>query len=380
MYKKYYGEFLKHHQGKLHFAAHSHHFWPDITRSAHLEYWDDSAKFSDEKWGHIFETVIPETQKLIAEVLNLSSPEMITFAGSTHELLTRLLSALDWNNEVSILTTDSEFHSFKRQTERLVETGKLKLDIVPTEPFSTFEQRFQEKSKTTKYNLVFISQVFFNSAICLKNLKSLVEACDEKTLFVLDGYHAFMAIPTDLSEFEGRIFYLSGGYKYAQAGEGACFMVSPKSCTLRPIYTGWFASFSTLEKKNIDVQYDKEAYRFMGSTFDASGIYRLRAVLELFKKDQLTVSKIHQHVQSLQKYFLIHLRNQYLSNENLLKHDLENHGHFLTFRLKSIEQVRELHLKLKEKGILTDFRGDRLRFGFGLYHDEMDIKELFSKL
>jgi hypothetical protein len=37
----------------LHFAAHSHHFWPDVSREAQLEYWDDCAKLSDEKWEKV---------------------------------------------------------------------------------------------------------------------------------------------------------------------------------------------------------------------------------------------------------------------------------------------------------------------------------------
>ena len=27
---------------QLHFAAHSHHFWPDVTREAQLRCWDDA--------------------------------------------------------------------------------------------------------------------------------------------------------------------------------------------------------------------------------------------------------------------------------------------------------------------------------------------------
>ncbi len=373
MYKKFYTHFLKNHGDKIHMAAHSHHFWPDVTREAHLQYWDDSARFSDEKWGHIFGEVIPETQKLIAKNLNLNQPECISFAPNTHELFVRLLSALDWSKPVRILSTDSEFHSFRRQSLRLQETGKLVLDLVPTEPFQTLDERLQTKLKNEKYDMVFLSQVFFNSGIILSNIEKLVSLTPKETLFVLDGYHGFMCVPTDLSTLEGKIYYMAGGYKYAQGGEGACFMVSPKSSTLRPIYTGWFASFSTLESDQKNVSYDQDYFRFMGSTFDPSGIYRLRASLNLFQKENLTVASIHAYVQNLQRVFLKNLSHPILHLEQLVHRDLNHHGHFLTFKLPTNEATKELSHKLTQKGVLTDFRGNRLRFGFALYHNENDI-------
>ena len=378
MYKHFYGEFLKHHKGKLHFAAHSHHFWPDVTRRAQLDYWDDSAKFADEKWSKIFGDIIPETQKLMAKILNLKHPEMITFAPNTHELLTRLMSCLDWSKEVRILTTDSEFHSFKRQSERLVETGRLKMDIVATEPFETLSERLIKKIQCESYDMIFLSQVFFNSGILLEDLEEMVESARDRTMFVLDGYHAFMAVETNLGPLEGKIFYLGGGYKYAQAGEGSCFLISPKNSTLRPLYTGWFSSFSTLEKKSNVINYDNDAFRFMGSTFDPSGIYRLRSVLKLFDYEKLSVYHIHQYVSSLQTFFLENLRSTILTRESLLSYNLDRHGHFLTFRLASEEVVQSVFQKLKDNGVLTDYRGDRLRIGFGLYHDMDDVENLLE--
>ena len=49
------------------------------------------------------------------------------------------------------------------------------------------------------------------------------------------------------------------------------------------------------------------------------------------------------------------------------------------FRLR-IERIHRthpaIHEKLKEQGIMTDYRGDRLRFGFGTYHDPEDMPVL----
>ena len=49
MYQQFYQRFLQANAGKQHFACHSHHYWPDVTRDAMLEYWDDTARLVDDK-------------------------------------------------------------------------------------------------------------------------------------------------------------------------------------------------------------------------------------------------------------------------------------------------------------------------------------------
>lgn len=145
MYKKYYKLFLEANAGIQHYASHSHHYWPDITREAMLEYWDDSAKFVDDKWNHIFSKKVPGTQKLIADILNLSDPAQIVFAPNTHELVYRLLSCFDPRKKISILTSDSEFYSFDRQVNRMSEADLVEVEKIQTLPFDNFEERFIEK-------------------------------------------------------------------------------------------------------------------------------------------------------------------------------------------------------------------------------------------
>ena len=39
-----------------------------------------------------------------------------------------------------------------------------------------------------------------------------------------------------------------GGYKYCQLGEGNAFLRVPPECRLRPVLTGWFSEFESLEQ------------------------------------------------------------------------------------------------------------------------------------
>jgi len=369
-YQHLYKQFLAARPNVQHFACHSHHYWPDVTRQAMLDYWDDTANMVDEKWEYIFANKLPATQKLIAKALNLTSSERIVFAPNTHELLYRIYSSFDPNKKIKILTTDSEFYSFQRQSERLEQAGLVEVTHISTEPFATFEQRFTAAANEGDYDWIFVSQVFFNSGYAINNLTDFVKKLPTKPLITIDGYHGFFAIPTDLSELEQQVFYLAGSYKYAQGGEGACFAVVPDG-DYQPIYTGWFAEFGDLhQRQEGHVGYAKNGQQFAGATIDYTAMYRLHASLALFEQEGLSVEAIHQYVENCQQVFLKHidkLNHPLLNRSNLLTPN-SVHGHFLTFKLAE-DDVVELAKKLDTHGIKTDFRGDRLRFGFAIYHN-----------
>ncbi|MCS6989641.1 MAG: aminotransferase class V-fold PLP-dependent enzyme [Chloroherpetonaceae bacterium] len=382
MHRSHYSRFLSANPNRLHFAAHSHHYWLDATREAHLNYWDDSARLADKKWAHVFSTVVPKAQRHIARLIDLSCPEQIAFAPNTHEFVVRLLSCFE-RLPIRILTTDGEFHSFSRQIARLEESGKAHVVRIPVEPFESFEDRFASAIERATCDLVFFSHVFFNSGFVVENLERVVSAASsEQTLVVIDGYHSFCAIPFSMKPIERRAFYLSGGYKYAQAGEGVCFLCVPKGCALRPMNTGWFAEFGALSNRRVhDVAYASDGFRFFGATFDPSGLYRWNAVGDWLEAQNLSVAQIHDHAKRLQKRFLEKLseaRLKWLTVERLVPPiHIKARGNFLTFDVPNAEFIEA---ELSKLDVVIDRRGARLRFGFGLYQTEADIDALFERL
>ncbi len=384
MFQKHYSRFLEALGDQLHFAAHSHHAWPDVSREAHLQYWDDSNRLIDDKWEHIFTQIIPHTQKLIAGMLHLKDPTQIAFAPNTHELINRLLSTFNPKKPIRILTTSNEFHSFRRQIMRMAEAEqiivtRINADLLAHDRIG-FLSDLKEKLTGGSFDFLFMSQVFFDSGLAISSdeLESVVAAAPKHTVVCIDGYHAFAALPVNLSPLEGRIFYLGGGYKYAQAGEGACFMVVPKG-DWRPINTGWFAEMATLSGPKSDlIAYPSNGSAFLGSTADPSGFYRFNAVWDLFAREGITVEKIHSYVKDLQDQFLVGLSETKLSEYPLM--NPQHHGHFLTFDLGSAQACAEFANSLRKKGIWTDYRGQRLRFGFGIYQTKESVQKLLALL
>jgi selenocysteine lyase/cysteine desulfurase len=362
--------FLESDPDRLHFAAHSHHPWPDVSYEAHRQAWLDAAEMMDDKWDLIYGTVIPGTQRQIASALRLARDDTIVFAPNTHEFVVRLFSCFE--PPVRILSSGAEFHSFTRQSRRWEEVGLAIVDRVPAEPFDTFAERFTAEARSAAHDLIFLSQVFFDSGFVVPEIDRIVSSVSEERVFiVIDGYHAFMAMPVDLSTIQDRAFFIAGGYKYAMSGEGVCFMHCPPGYGDRPVNTGWFASFGHLESGfDSKVPYAGDGSRFAGATFDPSGIYRMNAVLDLLSTYDVGPGQIHSHVKELQDLFLD--SSDRWPGRLVPDRSLER-GNFLTFQSDVAEHYyREVHA---EK-VITDYRGDRLRIGFGIYHDHQDVRRL----
>ncbi len=385
-FQKYYSKSLAGHSGYYHFAAHSHHLWPDTSLDAQIEAWNDGAKFSDKKWDKIFSEVIPDVQGLIADILKLKHPERIVFAPNTHELVNRVISIFPTNNEMNVLTTSSEFYSFARQISRYEEESLFNVKRISTE--SIFQDRkqwvqdFISEMKTKKFDLIFLSAVFFDSGFAFTNseIEEIVSHKANDTIFILDGYHGFCALPFDLSKVENKIFFVAGGYKYAQAGEGVCFMVVPEG-NWRPANTGWFASFTTLHQSaSQNVGYGDHASAFWGGTFDPTGLYRFRAVWNQFKSEGITVNLIHDHVKLLQSMLLRNYENTETELLYSMPDSFDWHGHFLTFKASDETRAEELSNKLNAAKIWHDRRGIKIRIGFGLYHTPDDVLYLIRNL
>jgi kynureninase len=376
-FKAHFSRFLRAGPQRLHFAAHSHHPWPDASFAGHEQAWLDAARWADLKWDHVFGELVPRAQAHVARVLSLPDPSTLAFAPSTHELVMRLLSCLP--RPLRVLTTDGEFHSFARQLQRLEEEDLARVTRVAVEPYAGFAQRWAEAAASGGHDLAYVSQVFFNSGYAPPDLGALVGAVrDGATAIVVDGYHGFMARPTDLSALAGRIFYVAGGYKYAMAGEGACFMHCPPGWCERPPDTGWFASFGTLtQAPSGAVPYAAGGARFLGATFDPTALHRLVAVQDWLQSLGLDVARIRAHVLLLQRRFLAgRARGGWLAALPLVLEDEAARGSFLVFR---DERAPQLHDRLLAAGIVVDCRADRLRVGFGLHQDAGDVDEFFRR-
>ena len=366
--------------GRLHFAAHSHHLWPDASFDGQVEAWNDAARLADRKWDRVMEEIWPVAQQEVASELGTGQPEAVVFAPNTHQLIVSLFAAASSNWPVRVLTTDGEFHSARRQFARWEEAGAAQVERIAVEPFETFSHRFLEEAKSGRHDFILVSQVLFGSGRIFDRVgEAAALGRPDGPWVVIDGYHAFMAIdgPFNATAAESA-FYLGGGYKYAMAGEGCAFMHAPAGYGPRPRITGWFAEFEDLSLPPGSVGYAKDASRFLGATFDPSALYRFTAVRRMFVENGLTTERISARCADLQARLVEGLGGTALADAELLNPlDGGPHARFLAFRSP---HAQRWYSDLKARNCITDVRGEVLRIGFGIYQDEGDVDRLVELL
>ena len=359
---------------RLLFTGHSHQAWPDVAREAQLAAWDDAARHADEKWERAFEQA-DRVRAGFARLLGCAA-DQVALGASTHELVVRFLSALPLGARPRLVTTDGEFHTLRRQLDRLAEAGVAEVVKVAAEPAATLAERLAA-SVDGRVSAVLVSSVLFESAHIVPALGDLAAACARAGAELLvDAYHHLNVVPFDLEQ-QGlaRAFVTGGGYKYCQLGEGNCFLRVPPGSTLLPVVTGWYSEFAALsERPRGAVPFGSGPARWAGATYDPVSHYRGARVLAFFAERGLTpewlraVSR-HQVARVAERFDALGLDPRAISRDR--DTPPERVAGFLALRAP---QAGELCRRLRERGVWTDFRGPVLRLGPAPYlsDDQLD--------
>lgn len=358
---------------RLLLTGHSHQAWPDCARDGQLLAWDDAAMLVDDKWERAFGKA-DRVRQGFAALLDDTAGDY-ALAQNTHDVLLRFLSVLPLRERPVLLTTDGEFHTIRRQLDRLGEAG-ISIRKVAADPAASVAERLAA-AVTDQTAAVLVSAVFFHNAHLVPHLGALADACaTHGAELLVDAYHALGVVPFALgAQGLTGAFVTGGGYKYCQLGEGNCFLRIPPGRVFRPLVTGWFSEFSALAAGQRDtVQYGVGADRFAGSTYDPTSHYRAAAVFDFFDREGLTPAFLHEVSQHqvgrlLERFDALDLDPSLVTRDRSVP--LEQLGGFLALRSsRAAEYCRLLH----ERGVLTDTRGETLRLGPAPYlcDDQLD--------
>ncbi len=357
---------------RLLLTGHSHQAWPDVAFEAQQRAWLDAADLVDEKWTRAYE-VAGRVQAHWKRLLN-DSAGGIALGQNTHELVTRLLSALPFERRRKLVTTDGEFHTIRRQLDRLSEFG-LDLLKIAARPAETLSERMA-RAVDDETACVLVSSVLFETAEIVPGLDRLAVACaTHGATLLVDAYHHVNVVPFDIRGLGlENAFVTGGGYKYCQLGEGNCFLRVPPDCRLRPVLTGWFAEFSALEHAGARaVNYGPGAAAFGGATYDPTAHYRAAAVFDFHVAHGLIPTRLREisrhQVGLLKQAFESLDMDPALARVEEIPDD--RRAGFLAIRSA---QAGELHASLRKTGVLTDFRGERLRLGPAPYLSDDQLR------
>ena len=365
---------------RLRLTGHSHQAWPDVGLDAQQRAWLDAAEYADEKWDHAFAQA-DRVRSGFARLLD-DSEGAIALGANTHELVVRWLSALPLGRRPRLVTTTGEFHTIRRQLDRLTEEG-IAVVKVPALPAATLAERLA-RAVDDRTAAVLVSAVLYENAHIVPDLAGVLAACRRTgTHLLIDAYHALDVVPFTLRG-AGLVeaFVVGGGYKYCQLGEGNCFLRIPPDCALRPVITGWFSEFETLARGEapVPVSYGAGPARFAGATYDPTSHYRAARVLDFFEEQELTpelLRRVSQHQVGL----LVDRFDAFDVDPRLIRRDhtvkLSDLGGFLALQSP---QAAELCRRLQDRGVATDYRADVLRLGPAPYQSDEQLNAAMDAL
>lgn len=357
---------------RLLLTGHSHQAWPDVGFEAQQQAWLDAAEFVDDKWMKADEQA-QRVRAGFARLLGTPADE-IALGQNTHELVTRWLSALPLAARPRLITTDGEFHSLRRQLDRLAD----RLDVVKVaaRPVETMAERLSAHV-TDRTAAVLVSSVLFETAEIVPHLGSIAARCAHHgAQLLVDAYHHLNVVPFDLTgQRLDTAFVTGGGYKYCQLGEGNGFLRVPPDQNLRPVLTGWFAEFSQKEQvATAGVTYPSGAAAFMGATYDPVSHYRAAAVFDFHARQGLDAHRlreINQQQVSLLKY-RFELLDVDATVAQIVAIPDDRRAGFLAIRAP---HARDVSAALHDRGVRCDARGTLLRLGPAPYlHDDQLVE------
>ncbi|HEU4334024.1 MAG TPA: kynureninase [Candidatus Eisenbacteria bacterium] len=366
---------------RLLLTGHSHQAWPDVAEEGAAEAWDDAASLVDEKWGRAFEKA-DRVRAGYAARLGVP-PDEIALGQNTHELVVRFLSALPLDRRPRLVTTDGEFHTIRRQLDRIAEDGRLEVAKIPAEPVATLAERLAGAA-TDRTAAVLVSSVLFGTARIVPGLRELAATCRRAGADLLvDAYHQVNVVPLSIpADGLDGAFVVGGGYKYCQLGEGVCFLrVPPGRDDLRPILTGWYSEFARLTRRTSgEVPYGEGPARWSGATYDPTSHYRAARVFDFFDELGLTPALLraisrHQVGLLASSFDALDLDPALVSRDR----DAAPEGiaGFLALRAP---RAGELAMRLRGEGVLTDHRGDLLRLGPAPYLSDRQLRDAVAAL
>lgn len=366
---------------RLLLTGHSHQAWPDVAELGQLDAFADAARAVDEKWD-LAAVKAAEVSAGFAALLDDPGGE-VALGASTHDLVVRLLSALDLRSRPRLVTTDGEFHTLRRQLARLAEEG---LDVVrvPAEPVGTLAERLAAEVDE-RTSAVLVSKVLFETSKVVDGLDAVAAACARTGAeLVVDVYHALGVLEVSLPRLGlTDAWVVGGGYKYLQLGEGNCFLrLPPHADRFRPVVTGWYAEFGALadEPDPSRVVYARGAARFAGATYDPTSHYRAARVLA-FRAEHGLEPKFLREVALHQVGLLADAFDALELPADVVTRDrstpAEGFGGFLALRSP---QAHELQRELARRGVSTDSRGEYLRFGPAPYLSDVQLRDAMAVL
>ncbi|MBF0362828.1 MAG: aminotransferase class V-fold PLP-dependent enzyme [Oligoflexia bacterium] len=336
------------------------------------------------------EDLILNIRKRIAKFLGIKNCNNLFFTSGATEGLNLLIAGLNVEEGDHLVTTENEHNSVLRPLYRLIETKKIKLDIVATNEYGIINVSDIIKYVNSETKAVIVNHVSNVTGFTL-DIEQLALQIKQKSkaIIIVDGSQSVGYLPIDLSRMNAIDAFAFSGHKslWALEGIGAVYIseslinsdqnkIAPLIAPLKVGGTG-VKSESLKQPTELPIYYESGTQNIIGIISLAAGVDFITSIgLEKINQrvsvlSDYLVDKLQAMPEIISPSFEIEIKNSIISF-NILNHDPSEVAFILSNSFDII--VREgLHCAPLISKRLGFFPKGSIRVGLSYFNTEGEI-------
>lgn len=319
---------------------------------------------------------VKEQARMLAAALIGARPEQIAFMRNTSDALSTVANGLSWNPGDNLVTFRNEFPSNIYPWLRLRDTLGVEVRFCE-EQDGRIDLEELIGLIDDKTRIVAISQIQYASGFRtdLERVGRAARAHD--ALLVVDVIQAMGVVPTNV-DAELIDVAAAAGHKWllTPEGVGLLYLSDRASERIEPTLVGWISVPDPEDYGNFEQEWNRGALAWETGTGPSALIHGLEASLQLLT--EIGVSRIANHLEQLTDQLCNHMQG--LNYQIVSSRRPSEKSQIVCVRHKGGLGAMALYSHLKERGIITAPRGDRLRIAPHLYNTSEEIDEFARAL
>jgi selenocysteine lyase/cysteine desulfurase len=278
-----------------------------------------------------------------------------------------IVNSIRWRKGDKVIVTDMEFPTNFYPWIRLRKKG-IKVSIIRHKSNGIIDLSDIEKIIDEKTIVLAISHVQYGNGFKI-DLKELNRILSGKCLLFVDAIQSLGAIEVD-SKFVN--FLAAGCHKWLLAPFGTGILYISKKLDLTPAFVGWF-SVKSPHSFSLKLEYASSARKFEYGTHNFSGVFGLKAALELLLK--VGISNIEKRILQLSNLIIDEVEKLGLKIQT--PKDMKKRAGIVNIKIKNPNEVMKKLLKNK---IIVSSRIGGIRVSPHFYNNEEDIYKFIQAL
>lgn len=340
------------------------------VRAAQERFLDEWEQSGATAWYSTWMGELDGLRARFARVIGADKEE-IALAPSVSVALSSVASALDYKARPRVVLSELDFPTVAYQWA--VKSGVDRV-LVPSPDGVTVPPEGYEAAIDDRTAAVTTSHVFFTSG-AVQDIARIAKAAHRHgALAIVDGYQATGQLPTDVHAADVDVL-ISGGLKWLLGGTGIALVYVRKDriSALRPTITGWFGNKFQFGFDPRSFEFWEDARRFeLGTTANAA-VYASSAGIDIIL--EIGVDAIRRRTTELVSDLVDRVTDA--GFEIRTPRDPASRAGIVMIRMP--DPAAAVHA-LAEKGVLVDYRHDRLRASPYFYNTPEDNAALVDGL